>query len=99
MRRLSKLSEQSGLSVGQQFTIETQSGVRTRLDFLTQDPLTGEIGCIECKASPTAPLTPNQTLAFPEIGQSGGTIVGAGKPGFPGGLQIPPTAVQILRGP
>ena len=91
--------EQSGLNIGQQITIETQSGVRTRLDFLTEDPLTGQIGCIECKASPTAPLTPNQTLAFPEIGQSGGTIVGAGKPGFPGGTQIPPTAVQILRGP
>jgi len=58
--------------------------------------LTGEIGCIECKASPTAPLTGNQTLAFPEIGESGGTIVGAGKPGFPGGMQILPTAVQIL---
>jgi hypothetical protein len=85
--------------VGQQITIETESGVRTRLDFLTQDPLTGEIGCIECKASPTAPLTGNQTLAFPEIGESGGTIVGAGKPGFPGGMQIPPTPVEIIRGP
>jgi RHS repeat-associated protein len=27
--------EQSGLTVGQQITVETQSGVRTRLDFLT----------------------------------------------------------------
>ena len=91
--------EQSGLNVGEQITIETQSGVRTRLDFLTQEPLTGEIGCIECKASPTAPLTSKQTLAFPEIGQSGGTIVGAGKPGFPGGLRLPPTTVRIIRGP
>ncbi len=90
--------EQSGLDIGQQITIETQSGVRTRLDFLTKDPVTGEIGCVECKASSTAPLTPNQSLAFPEIEQTGGTIVGAGKPGFPGGSQIPPTSVQILRG-
>jgi len=88
----------SGLSVGQQITVQTQSGVRTRLDFLTQDPITGEIGCIECKATQTAPLTPNQTLAFPEIGQTGGTILGAGKPGFPGGIQIPPIDVQIIRG-
>lgn len=91
--------EQSGLNVGQQITIETQSGVRTRLDFFTQDPLTGKVGCIECKASPTAPLSPNQILAFPEIGQTWGTIVGAGKPGFPGGMQLSPTAVQIIRGP
>lgn len=91
--------EQSGLTVGQQITVETQSGVRTRLDFLTQDPATGEIGCIECKASPSAPLTPNQKSAFPQIGQSGGTVVGAGKPGFPGGTIIPPTSVQVLRGP
>jgi hypothetical protein len=90
--------EQSGVSVGQQITVQTQSGVRTRLDFLAQDPQTGEIACIECKASQTAPLTQNQTLAFPEIRQTGGTIVGAGKPGFPGGTQIPPTAVQIIRG-
>jgi hypothetical protein len=91
--------EQSGLTVGRQITIGTESGVRTRLDFLTRDPLTGQIGCIECKASQTAPLTPNQTLAFPQIGQSGGTILGAGKPGFPGGTQIPPTTVQIIQGP
>ena len=90
---------QSGFKIGQQVTIQTQSGVRTRLDFLTQDPLTGTMGCVECKASSTAPLTGNQTLAFPEIGQSGGTILGAGKPGFPGGMQIPPTNVQIIRGP
>jgi hypothetical protein len=91
--------EQGGLSVGQQITVRTETGVRTRLDFLTRDPLTGQIGCIECKASQTAPLTPNQSSAFPQIGQTGGTILGAGKPGFPGGTQIPPTDVQILRGP
>jgi hypothetical protein len=91
--------EQSGVAVGQQITVETQSGVRTRLDYLTRDPSTGEMSCIECKASATAPLTPNQTQAFPEIGQSGATIVGAGKPGFSGGMQIPPTDVQIRRGP
>jgi hypothetical protein len=37
-------------------------------------------------------------LAFPQIGQSGGTMR-ACKPGFPGGPQISPTTVQIIQGP
>ncbi|SFJ52107.1 RHS repeat-associated core domain-containing protein [Bosea sp. OK403] len=90
--------EQTGVTIGRQVTIQTQSGVRTRLDFLTRDSV-GTIRCIECKASPTASLTRNQGLGFPEIGQQGGTVVGAGKPGFPGGIKIPPTAVDIIRGP
>ena len=91
--------QNSGLIVGQQVSIRTSSGTVTRLDFLTRDPLTGTIGCVECKASQTAPLTPNQRVGFPEIGQSGGAILGAGKPGFPGGMRIPPTDIQIIRGP
>ena len=43
----------------------------------------------------SAPLTPKQIKAFPEIQETGGRIVGAGKPGFPGGTQIPPTEVQV----
>jgi len=46
-----------------------------------------------------APKTPNQTKGFPEIEQSGGTVVGAGKPGFPGGIIIHPTPVDIVRKP
>ncbi len=91
--------EQKGLRIGPQMTVRTESGVQVRMDFVTRDPLTGKFDCIECKASPTARLTPNQTLAFPEIDRSGGTIVGAGKPDFPRGMQIPPTKVRILRGP
>jgi hypothetical protein len=53
----------------------------------------------ECKASETAPLTPNQAAAFPEIESRGATIVGAGKPGFPGGTRLPPTRVEIIRNP
>ncbi|MGA2404327.1 MAG: hypothetical protein ABSG91_21935 [Syntrophobacteraceae bacterium] len=89
--------KQSRLIISQQITIRT-GGVRTRVDFVTRDPLTGEIGCIECKASSTAPLTKNQKVAFPDIEQSGGRIVGKGKPGFHGGMQIPPTEVKIIRG-
>ncbi|SDS95921.1 S-type pyocin domain-containing protein [Pseudomonas granadensis] len=83
---------------GQQVTIKTQSGTRTRLDMIGRDA-SGDIACVECKASDTAPLTRNQKRAFPEIEQSGGRIMGKGKPGFPGGTQIPPTRVEILRPP
>jgi|GEM_PF-5583846 hypothetical protein len=91
--------KRSELEFAPQVTVETRSGIQMRVDFVTREPLTGELGCIECKASSTARLTPNQILAIREIGRSGGTIVGAGKPGFPGGTRIPPTKVQILRGP
>jgi hypothetical protein len=81
---------------GQQLTVKTDSGTRTRLDMIGRDK-NGDINCVECKASDTAPLTRNQKRAFPEIERSGGTIVGKGKPGFPGGTVIPPTRVDIVR--
>ncbi|RON69830.1 S-type pyocin domain-containing protein [Pseudomonas fluorescens] len=81
---------------GQQVTVKTESGTRTRLDMIGRDK-NGDITCVECKASDTAPLTRNQKKAFPEIERSGGTIVGKGKPGFPGGTVIPPTRVDIVR--
>lgn len=81
---------------GKQVTVKTESGTRTRLDMIGRDK-NGDISCVECKASDTAPLTRNQKKAFPEIEQSGGTIVGKGKPGFPGGTVIPPTRVEIVR--
>jgi hypothetical protein len=67
------------------------------LDYLIRDPTTNTIRCIECKSSATAPLTPNQEIAFPEIEEGGATIAGAGKPGFPGGTRIPPTKVEVVR--
>lgn len=79
-----------------EITVRTQSGVKTRLDWVTKDSA-GTIGCVECKASATARLTRNQTAAHPEIGRSGATVVGKGKPGIPGGTVIPPTLVQIRR--
>ena len=41
--------------------------------------------------------TKNQNLAFPEMQETGGVVVGKGKLGFPGGTQIPPTKVNIVR--
>ena len=80
----------------QQITIKTDSGNKTKMDIMAKDN-EGNIRCIECKSSKTAPLTKNQSKAFPEIEQSGGTIVGKGKPGFEGGTRIPPTKIEIFR--
>jgi len=69
---------------------------RTRIDMMGRDA-DGNISCVECKSSETAPLTRNQKLGFPEIEKTGATVVGKGKPGFTGGTRIPPTRVDILR--
>lgn len=74
-------------------TVRTQSGARTRLDWVTKD--SGTIGCVECKASATAPLTPGQAAAHPEMARTGAVVTGKGKPGIPGGTVIPPTPVQV----
>ncbi|MFS8146340.1 RHS repeat-associated core domain-containing protein [Rhizobium sp. BR 249] len=92
MEELQKI--QSG--VVKQVTVKTQSGIRTRIDLMGRDA-NGNIVCTECKASATARLTKKQAAAFPEMQQSGAVIVGSGKPGFPGGTQIPPTTVDINR--
>lgn len=47
-------------------TVKTASGVNVRIDILSKDKQ-GNIACIECKSSPTAPLTPNQKIGFPEV--------------------------------
>ena len=79
-----------------EITVRTSSGTRTRLDWAAKAP-NGSVVCIECKASSTAPLTPNQARAFPEIAQTGATVVGKGKPPFEGGTVIPPIVVRIVR--
>jgi hypothetical protein len=90
--------QQSLLLHAPQVTVETPSGTRVRLDFMTQDPGTGEVRCIECKASPTARLSPNQKSAFPEIEKAGATVKGnAGEPYFPDGTKFPPGKVDIHR--
>ena len=95
-RQVKARLRQTQSGVVDQVTVRTQSGVRTRLDLLGRDA-SGAIRCTECKSSATAPLTRNQRLAFPEIQKSGGVVVGRGKPGFPGGAEIPPTQIEIIR--
>ena len=89
-----KASEQTGIV--RQVTVETESGIKTRLDLVGRDA-SGSVRLTEAKASETARLTPNQRTAFPEIAETGCTVCGQGKPGFPGGTRIPPTNVEIVR--
>ncbi|NLP65387.1 hemagglutinin repeat-containing protein [Paraburkholderia sacchari] len=91
-----KTYEQQNPEVVQEVTVKVADGTKTRLDIVTRDA-NGNIGCVECKSSDTAPLTPNQTAAFPQIETGGAVVVGKGKPGFPGGTVIPPTKVDIVR--
>jgi len=81
--------------VVKQITVKTESGTRTRLDFVGKEGET--IILTEAKSSATAPLTVNQSNGFPEIAKSGATVVGKGKPPFTGGTVIPPTEVTIVR--
>jgi filamentous hemagglutinin len=78
-----------------QLSVRTASGVATRIDFAARDATA--VRLTEAKSSATAPLTTNQRAAFPEIEKTGATVVGAGKPGFPGGSTIPPTRVEVVR--
>lgn len=80
----------------QNVTVETQSGTRTVVDVMGRDQA-GNIALTEAKSSATAPLTPNQAAAHPEIAESGATVVGQGKGEFTGGTQIPPTKVDVVR--
>ena len=89
--------QQTDKEVVEQLTLKTKSGVKTKMDHVSKDAQTGEIKLTESKASETAPLTDNQKVAHPEIEQSGATIVGKGKPGYPGGTVIPPTKVNVVR--
>jgi hypothetical protein len=83
-------------NVVQNVTVRTQSGVRTQIDVVSTNSA-GNVVLQEAKSSATAPLTPNQAAAHPEIGRSGATVVGKGKPPYGGGTQIPPTPVKVVR--
>lgn len=81
----------------EQITLKTQSGIRTRIDIVGKDKVTGSTMLTEAKSSIKARLTPNQTKAFPEIERTGATVVGKGKEPFTGGTTIPPTSIEIVR--
>jgi hypothetical protein len=90
-----KLTDQN---VQGQVTIETQTST-VRIDHISTDSATGAIKLTESKSSAKAPLTKAQKPGYRDIEQTGGTIKGEGKPGYPGGARIPPTKVDIVRPP
>ncbi|MBQ8166291.1 MAG: hypothetical protein IJZ96_04550, partial [Lachnospiraceae bacterium] len=95
-QEFAKFSSQNNNAV-EQITIKTSSGVKTRVDAIGLDS-NGKVVINEYKSSLTAPLTDNQKIAFPEIYESGGIVVGKGKGIFSNGYQIPPgTKVTIIR--
>ena len=77
-------------------TIKTESGLKSRVDYMTREA--GQVGCHECKALSSARLSANQVKAHEEISKTGGTIVGKGKPNFPG-TKFSPTDVNVIVGP
>lgn len=49
-----------------EITVETNKGTKVRIDIMAKDE-NGNIKCIECKSSQTAPFTKNQEKGFPEL--------------------------------
>jgi hypothetical protein len=98
---LSNVLPQTQTNIQPEITVLTNgpSGLKVRLDALGEDLTTGDIVLTDAKASQTAPLTPNQTIVYPELQTYGGTVVGQGKAPYVGGTPIPPTQVQIIRKP
>ncbi|WP_309319449.1 pre-toxin TG domain-containing protein [Bacillus cereus] len=84
-------------TVVKQLTLETPSGIKTRVDLVALGKENSKINLYEAKASLSAPLTKNQKLAFPEIEEFGAIVKGKGKPPFDGGTEIPPTKVEVIR--
>ncbi|GAB6455757.1 MULTISPECIES: WXG100 family type VII secretion target [unclassified Bacillus cereus group] len=82
--------------LNEQITVQTKSGVRTRIDIGGKDA-NGKIDLVELKSSPTAPLTKNQKKAFPEIAESGAIVKSRNKPPFEHLEEIPPTKINVIR--
>lgn len=93
---VSNLAKDGHTNIAEQVTVKANNGVKTRIDVVSKDA-NGNIVLTEAKSSATAPLTKNQQAAHPSIAQTGGVVVGEGKPGFPGGTQIPPAKVNVVR--
>ncbi|TNP06538.1 hypothetical protein FHY68_05800 [Bacillus pacificus] len=84
-------------TVVKQLTLETPSGIKTRVDLAAIGKENSKINLYEAKASLTAPLTKNQKAAFPEIEKYGAIVKRKGKPPLVGGTEIPPSKVEVVR--
>ena len=93
-------AEQRGETVlGREITIDTNS-TRVRPDILVRDA-DGNLKFIDSKNGPSAGLTKNQKVGYPELETSGGIPRGgnAAAAGLEPGVPIPPTPVQIDHWP
>ncbi|MEE1247790.1 MAG: RHS repeat-associated core domain-containing protein, partial [Lachnospiraceae bacterium] len=72
-QEFAKFGSQNNNAV-EQITVKTSSGVKTRVDAIGLDA-NGNVVINEYKSSLTAPLTDNQKIAYPEIFDSGATVV------------------------
>jgi hypothetical protein len=83
--------------IAREVTIETPSGVRTKVDLVLKNQITGKLRFVESKFGPSARYESNQKLAYPEIGRSGGTIKTPKLEGvgLPWGSKIGPTDVYV----
>jgi hypothetical protein len=91
------INEKGELDVEEQISVVTESGIKTRIDFFSKHPETGDIILSEIKSSKTAPFTRNQKKAFPEIETTGATVVGKGKGIYRKGVKVPSLKVRIIR--
>jgi hypothetical protein len=89
----------TGDPYARQITIVTAMRTRGRVDLMSKNARTGEMRIKEFKSSELARLRPNQRKFFEDLERYGGRIVGKGKDGFPGGMDVPPTKVDIIRPP
>jgi hypothetical protein len=96
-KTVKKQAQTTQTDVVDQVTVKTKSGVKTRIDVVGTDVQSGQVKLTEAKSSSTAPLTTNQKQAYPEIAESGATVVGKGKAPYTGGTPIPPTMVDVVR--
>lgn len=96
--KVGKDLEKSGnKNIQDQVTIKPNGGGTGNVRVDKVSTKKGKTVLTEAKSSKTAPLTKNQKAGFPVIKKNGGTVVGKGKPGYPGGTQIPPTKVNVVR--
>ena len=78
-----------------QLMLKTKSGTKVIIDGASKDKTGVELQ--EYTGSPTAPLTKNQKIGFPEIAKTGAIVISKNKDIFPAGMIIGPTQVQIIR--
>lgn len=78
-----------------QVVLEVPDGTIVRIDFIAKSR-NGRLVLHEAKSSATAPLTPNQKVAFPQIEKYGAIVLEPAGP-LPAGTQLSPARIRIQR--